>query len=231
MWLKQAFSDILDLLYPQTCDVCDTLLTQNESGMCLGCIAKMPHTDFHKVATDNPVVMLFAGRVNIAAATAWFTFSKGSNYRKLLHLLKYRNRPDVGVYLGKMLGTDLLESSEFAATDYIVPVPLHSKRFKKRGYNQSEQIALGISESMGIPVNTTSLLRISNNSTQTKKNRLERWQNVQQVFTVVQPKALENKTVLLIDDVITTGATIEACIEKLLQIPGIKVQVACLAVA
>ncbi|MFO7789725.1 MAG: phosphoribosyltransferase family protein, partial [Bacteroidales bacterium] len=171
------------------------------------------------------------GRVNIEQATALIHFVKGSPYRKLIHKLKYKNRPDIGEFLGVEFGSELKQSVLFRNLDYIVPVPLHPDKKKVRGYNQAELIANGISSVMDVPVSADNLIRKVFTKTQTKKGKYDRWENVSKVFDVQRPEEFANKYVLLVDDVITTGATIEACAQKLLDIEGAKISLGCIGMA
>lgn len=174
----------------------------------------------------------FWGRIPIEYATSYFFFVKSSDFQHLLHELKYNGRSDIGVYLGKRFGSELVQQPEFSHFDSIIPVPLHRDKQKKRGYNQSEMIALGLSESMGVPVDTKTLTRTSYNETQTKKSRIERWENVKSVFSAEPNSNLNGKHVLIVDDVMTTGATIEGCANALLlRNPNVKISVATLAYA
>lgn len=180
---------------------------------------------------ENPVAQLFWGRVQLKGASSLFLFEKGSKYQTLLHLLKYKGAKNVGVFLGKLLGAELM-NTPFHQADLIIPVPLHKKREQKRGYNQSEIIALGLEIILSIPVNNKVIFRGEQTDSQTKKNRIERWENMENVFRLCENPCLpENPSFLLIDDVVTTGATLEACAEVLLKIPGAQVSVATVACA
>ncbi len=162
-------------------------------------------------------------------ASSFLFFSKSGKVQHLIHQLKYCKKPEIGVYLGKMFGKELSKSPCFQDIDVIVPVPLHTKKIKKRGYNQSEQIAIGLSETMRIPVDTTSFIRSVLTDTQTRKSRFSRWENVKDVFAVSELHTLSNKHILLVDDVITTGSTMEGCVRKLTKIEGTRVSLASLA--
>jgi len=220
--------DLLNLLYPLQCLACRKNLHQNETLICLECLLHLPKTNFHN-DPNNAVCQLFWGRAEVETATAFLFFTKSGKVQHLIHQLKYSKKPEIGVYLGKVFGKDLLKSPYFQKVDVIIPVPLHPKRRKIRGYNQSEKIADGLSQAMKIPVDTTSFVRRTNTETQTRKNRFSRWENVKEVFSVDNENALKNKHVLLVDDVITTGATIEGCIRKLTAIEGARVSVVSLA--
>jgi ComF family protein len=192
------------------------------------CIYHLPRTNYWKEA-GNAIEQLFWGKVRIEHACALFFFGKGSRYRNLLHKLKYNGKTEIGVEMGRRLGMELKNAPLYQTIQTIIPVPLHPKKQRKRGYNQSEQIARGIAEVTGWSIDNKSVTRKIFTDTQTRKTRLERWKNVAEVFTVTQAEALTGKHVLLVDDVITTGATIEACAQQLLHIDNCKVSVAALA--
>ncbi len=179
---------------------------------------------------ENPVSRVFWGRVNIKAATSFLFFSKQGKVQNLIHQLKYRRQKDVGIELGRIFGKDLQQSPHFTNIDFIIPVPLHPKKLSKRGYNQSLVIAEGLKKSMGIEI-FTGLQRKTHSSTQTKKSRYQRWENVKDIFEIINPEKLENKNILLIDDVLTTGATLEACAAVLSEVPNITISIATLAYA
>lgn len=198
--------------------------------ICLDCEHGMPRTNY-TFDQDNPVAELFWGRTDLAGATSLFRFEKGSAYQTLIHNLKYRGDRHIGIFLGKLLGQEIL-NTPFSTVDYIIPVPLHRKKERKRGYNQSDIIALGISEVTGLHILNDLLIRNLHTSSQTHKNRFERWQNMNHVFSLAyQDKSLEGSTFLLIDDVVTTGSTLEACAEALHGIPRVKIFVATVACA
>ncbi|MGL4956420.1 MAG: ComF family protein [Bacteroidales bacterium] len=224
-------ADLLNLIYPNLCECCGHILTKGERVLCCICRYQLPRTNYW-IQKDNPVEQIFLGRVRIENACSLFFMNKGTPYRKLLHKLKYSNKPRIGVELGAMLGIVLQETLLYSDVDAIIPIPLHSKRQRKRGYNQSEQIAMGIAQTFGKEFITTAVKRQYYNETQTKKTREERMQNVKNVFSVVHPEILENKHILLVDDVVTTGATIEACIATIQNhVMSCRVSVATLAVA
>jgi ComF family protein len=222
--------DFISLLFPRICAACGNSLLKQEEIICISCEFHLPRTNFH-LLPDNPVCRLFWGKVTLESAAAYLYFNKGSNVQRLIHQLKYNGRKDIGVKLGRQYGQDLRVSPFFQTIQLIIPVPLHTKRLKKRGYNQSEQFAIGLGETMKIPVNPCIISRKKATETQTNKSRFERWQNVAEVFEVKNSVSLEMKHILLVDDVITTGATIESCILTLASIHGIKISVATIAVA
>jgi ComF family protein len=203
------------------------MLCRNESTLCLACYIEIPRTGFHN-DPENEVSRLFWGRVPIKHATAFMYFSKTSRYRQILHELKYRGQQETGLEMGRIFGMELRKTA-FAAADMIHPVPLHPSKQKKRGYNQSELIARGISEVTNIPLETGGVRKISGSSTQTRKSKYERWENVKDIFRVDNPQTVRNKHILLVDDVITTGATMEACASVLLAEEGVTVSLASLA--
>ncbi len=224
----RLLQDLLSVVLPRTCPACGKALKDWEECLCLTCLGGLPLTRFHE-SPDNPLAEVFWGRVKLEQAVAWFYFRKGSAYQDVLHNLKYNHRPDIGVYLGKQIGYELKHSSRFSKPDVVIPVPLHRRKLRKRGYNQSEKIAKGISIAMEIPMNASVLLKSQATATQTRKSRFERWLNVSGKFILSHPDAIRNLHVLLVDDVVTTGATLEACAEVLLSAEGVRVSVAAVA--
>ena len=222
--------DFLSLFFPKCCNVCSTALVRGEECLCLYCLSKLPKTNFH-TQKDNPLEMTFAGRIPVFRATAFCFFRKGNIMQNIVHQLKYKGNKEIGFYLGNMLGLALTGDKDFDAVDVILPIPLHAKKLKKRGYNQSECISKGIAQVMSKQIDTTSLIRVVNASTQTKKSRYSRWENVSENFQITAHNKLANKHILLVDDIITTGATIEAAAQQLLTVKGIKISVACLGYA
>jgi ComF family protein len=228
MLITQYLKDFIDLLYPRTCPTCGQLLSQNEDWLCTACLIDMPESDYWNVAT-NPVNQIFWGRTKIVFASAYLMFTKGSRYRKLIHNLKYKSDQTSGLKLGEYYGRAIVKASHYPPVDYIIPVPLHPKKQKKRGYNQSACIAKGLSESLYVPVLEDVLLRKVHTKTQTKMNKDERWENVSGAFVIDNTIQIENKHILLVDDVITTGATIEHCATTILSSCNCRVSIACIA--
>ena len=206
MW----WSDFLNFFFPVLCLVCQKRLPKQGETLCLECEYNLPKTGFNHFL-HNPVSQAFWGRVPVEMATALFRFEKGSAYQKLLHELKYRNNRAAGIYMGKLLGL-LLLNTPFESCDMLVPVPLHWKRQKKRGYNQSEVIATGTSQITGIPVENHLLVRSTHHSSQTSLGRYDRYLNIQGNFSVSsRAPDVNGMKILIIDDVMTTGSTLEAC--------------------
>lgn len=211
----QWLIDLLMLFFPSNCLVCGLRLHAPGDILCFMCEMALPRTGFRD-PENNPVSKIFWGRVSVSAGTSLFRFEKGSAYQTLLHDLKYRGNRRAGLYLGRLLGHELKNSS-FADSDLLVPVPLHRLRLKRRGFNQSELIARGVSEITGIPVESHFLKRHSYQRSQTSMNRQERFENMTLAFSLGNKTPdLHEKKILIIDDIITTGATLEACSRVLL---------------
>jgi len=223
-------SDLLWILFPQLCASCDKALNAGETCLCTYCRFHLPKTNFH-IQEDNPVAKHFWGKVNIHAAAAYYYFSKGEKIQHLVHQLKYKGNKAVGNFVGEMYGVDLKRSTLFSSVEIVVPVPLHASKLRKRGYNQSDFFAEGLSRSMEIPFSAHALKRNLATETQTRKHRYERFENVDRVFEVDKPELLKGKHVLLVDDVITTGSTLTSCAEIILDLPETKVSIAAMACA
>lgn len=225
----QWIGDFLSLFYPDYCPACGAVLMRNERCVCTNCSIHLPRTE-DSLFSPNPTERLFWGRVPVVAAAALFKFKKGGGVQSLIHHLKYKNRPDIGRYFGRMLGEELRQNPQFLTVDALVPIPLHPKKRRLRGYNQSEEIAAGIAMALERPVWPDVLVRQVATSTQTKRSALQRWENVRTVFAVPDPARIAGKHLLLVDDVITTGSTMEAAANKLLEAPNVIVSLAALAV-
>lgn len=198
--------------------------------ICINCLRDLPRTNYHRMG-DNPVYDIFTGRCQFTRATAFLYFVKKGIVQNLLHQLKYKDKPLLGKFLGEIAAYDLQKDGFLQSVDLIIPIPLHHRKEKKRGYNQSAMLAEGLSLHSGIPYSSTHLLRKTDNASQTRKSRFERWLNVESVFTVEDRESLCDKHVLLIDDVVTTGSTIEAAVMKLEQISGLRISLFTLAIA
>ena len=228
--LYSIFEDLISLFYPNTCAVCNSNLLKDEDTLCTICLHNLPKTNFFKVE-DNPISKIFWGRVKLENVAALYQFHKEGSVQKLIHQLKYEGNKDIGIYLGKQIGYSIKDSAFFKNIDVIIPVPLHKKKEKIRGYNQSKYIAKGIKEIIKVKLNNRALIRIENTDSQTRKKRYNRWKNMKNSFVVKRKRSLENKHILLIDDVVTTGATLEACSQSLLSIKGVKVSIVTIAFA
>lgn len=221
-------NDFLSLLFPNLCSGCGNSLYRGETQLCSKCLYNLPYTDHH-LHQENKVARQFWGRVPCHAAMAMLFFRKGGNAQQLIHHLKYSNQPELGFKLGQLLGERLLLSPYYQDIDLLIPVPLHKKRERQRGYNQSAAIAEGIARILQLPLSTSHLLRKASTDSQTKKGRYLRFENMSKAFEVRNGEALKGKHILLIDDVLTTGATLEACGLELLKCGVGKVSFATLA--
>jgi ComF family protein len=222
--------DLVALVYPDVCMVCGNSLTEREKIICIDCEHHLPRTRFHD-DPENPVAVSFWGRVEISSATAFLYFRRGTITQHLLHKLKYKGKKHIGRYLGELFACELVRTEFFQTIDAIIPVPLHPAKKRKRGFNQSELIARGMAKVMEAEVFERVLVRKTFSSTQTRKNRFERWKNVENIFSVEDKKRLEGLHVMVIDDVITTGATMEACLQALSEIDGIALSAGAIAFA
>ena len=223
-------TDFVALFYPKYCYECKRTLAEGENYFCSHCLSNLPKTNFH-TQKNNPLEMVFAGRVPVFRAVAFCFFKKGNMMQNIVHKLKYKGNKEIGTYLGYIFGLYLIENEDIKTIDIIIPIPLHTKKLQKRGYNQSEYIAKGMAKAMSKPIDDTSLIRVVDTSTQTKKTRYARWENTSDIFQLTAPEKLTGKHILLVDDIITTGATIESAAQQLMQLKEIKISVACLGFA
>lgn len=221
--------DFLKFFYPDLCVVCGQILNRHEKVLCLPCLFKIPRTGFCHDSL-NPVSQLFWGRVRIENAASFFYYNKGSAYQSIIHKLKYNGRKDIGIEMGRIYASEL-GNTVFKGADFIVPVPLHPSRLRERGYNQSEMIAKGLSDGLKIPLKLDLLCRTESTSTQTRKSRFERFRNIDGKFLAMKDRGAEGKHIVLTDDVVTTGSTLESCASALLELPGTKVSILTLATA
>ena len=224
------WANFVSLLFPELCQACGESLVAGENLLCLDCRYNLPFTDFH-LKPDNTVAQQFWGKINLEGAYAMCYFAKGGKIQQLMHNFKYRGVQNIGNMLGNIAGEQLLKSPVFKTADIIIPVPLHKSRLRKRGYNQSMCFAQGLSDKMGIPVDENNLVRLRATETQTHRSRFSRFENMQEVFTLISPETLRNKHILLVDDVVTTGSTLEACGVELLKAEGSKLSIATIACA
>ena len=230
MTTRMILNDLLNLFYPRLCLLCQRSLVEGEEHICLHCSNHLPYTHFTDMET-NPVCLLLQGKTSFVAATALLHFTKGGSGQKLIHSLKYHGNKKLGYELGRMAATTYRETGLFDTVDLLLPVPLHPKRMRQRGYNQSEWIAYGIRSATGIAVDTSSLSRIKKPESQPRKQIFERSENVEDIFRVENTDTLKNKHILLVDDVITTGSTMNACAEAMKAISGIRISILGIAVA
>lgn len=228
--LKGYLEDLVSLFYPRICLACGNTLYKNEHMICFSCQYHLPKTNFHLIE-DNAVARQFWGKINFASAASCYYFSKGSKVQHMIHQLKYKGYKEIGEHLGRLYGPELKKSPLFTDISAVLPVPLHPKKLAIRGYNQAEWFAMGLAESMKIDLDITTLLRIHASDTQTRKTRFKRWENVKEIFQLNDPGRHSGKHILLVDDVITTGSTLEAAGHELMKIPDVKVSVASIACA
>lgn len=226
--LKPYVYDLLHLFFPHVCPGCDTDIPDTRNLLCAECMAQLPVTGFLGAA-GNPVEKIFYGRLPVEHAGSAFYFTKKSVVQRIIVQLKYKDNQRAGSFLGKLLGRQLAQANRFDAVDVIIPMPLNDKKLFRRGYNQAKLIAEGITTEFKRPVVENAVERSLFTETQTHKNRVARWQTMEGVFAVTQPRLLEGKHILLVDDIVTTGATLEACGQALLQVPGVKLSIATLA--
>jgi ComF family protein len=222
--------DFLSLFLPRLCLGCRAHLVRGEKVLCTQCLLSMARTDFHH-KRDNTLEQAFWGRCLVERAAAFSVYNRGSRIRKLIHALKYDGRTEIGKMLGELYGNILTESGFMDDIDMIVPVPLHPARQRQRGYNQSDYIANGLSEASGVTVKKNTIRRTSQTASQTKHGRYERWENVKSLFFVPYPEEIKGKHILVVDDVITTGSTMEACVNALHEAGEVKVSLVALAAA
>ncbi len=222
--MKNIFHSFLNLFFPDLCVVCNDRLTEGEQHICTDCLILLPRTNFH-LQPDNRLEQFFAGRIPFQHIAAYAYFVKGGSIQSVIHELKYKRNPQIGHYIGQLCGENLRGSSFIADIDILVPVPLHPKREKERGYNQSLEICKGISEVTGIPIDSNTLIRKVNNKSQTKNSRFDRWKNVEDIFSITDSTAFQNKHILLVDDVITTGSTLESCAKEILKCDGARISI------
>jgi ComF family protein len=226
--LNSYLNQFTHLFFPHVCEGCGNDIIEDGSLLCVECLSNLPETSFIG-ERNNPVEKIFYGRIQIEAAGSAFYFTKHSLLQHLILELKYHGKKEIGFYLGKLLGYRLAQTSRFNSVDAIIPLPLNPRKERKRGYNQAAIIAEGIAAIWQKQVQKNSVQRLVFTETQTHKNRIARWQTMEGVFENVDKEALANKHLLLVDDIVTTGATLEACGEKLLEVPGTILSIATVA--
>ena len=228
--LKNISYSLFNLFFPHVCAGCGNDALSRQSFLCFRCLEDMPETHFH-AHIDNPVEKMFWGRLALHSATSHFYFSKGSLMQQVLHQFKYKGNKELGEQLGKLMGIQLQEAGRFNDIEALVPLPLFPSRERRRGYNQAAVICSGMAEIMKIPVLKNVIVRTHFTETQTKKSRIERWQNIEGRFELRRADAIANKHVMLVDDVVTTGATLEACGSELMKAGCTHVSIATLCCA
>ncbi len=226
--MLSPFNELLHLFFPHVCEGCGSDIIDKDHQICLRCIANLPVSNFLS-QPGNAVEKKFYGRMPVRNAGAAYYFTKDSVLEKLIYALKYRSNKDIGFYLGKLVGRYLMETQNYDSVDVLVPLPLNPRREKKRGYNQATVLCEGIASIWQKPVYDKAVIRKVHTETQTKKDRISRWQNMDGVFMVNDTAAMSNKHILLVDDIITTGATLEACGSEIVKVPGASLSIATLA--
>ena len=226
-FLSEVKNALLHLAFPHVCEGCGQELSNTAQRLCLRCLSSLPDTNFH-LHPNNPVEKLFWGRLRVMHATAHWYFTKESLVQRLMHQFKYKGNKDLGLHLGRLMGSALAGSNRFRFIDGLVPLPLFASREKKRGYNQAAVLCEGIAEVLDKPVWKQVVIRSQSTQTQTRKGRVERWLNMEGTFELVDQHTLKGKHVLLVDDVVTTGATLEACGRELLKIENLQLSIATL---
>jgi ComF family protein len=226
----ELIRDFVSLIFPNYCLACEASLVKGENLICTRCMLQMPQTNYH-LDDNNALKNRLGGRIRLAHAMAMFKFSKNGRVQSLLHALKYRNQPALGIMLGNVYGDRIAAADLGQAFDLIVPVPLHPSRKRKRGYNQSAKFAEGLAQKLGLDFSDDLIERRIRTTTQTRKTKLKRWENVSDVFHVNDRHRFEDKNILLVDDVITTGATLEACGNHIVKSGCASLSIACIAEA
>lgn len=222
--------DFFSLVYPRSCEACGNSLFRHEQWLCNYCLLNLPKSHFH-TEPGNVLEQVFYGRAPVERAASYYLFEKSGRVQQLLHSIKYRGNKELARQLGMLYAESLKETKAFSEADYLIPVPLHPKKQKQRGFNQSAEFARGLGDVLRVPLLENELIRTGFTSTQTRKQKFDRWENVKDVFSVRNPELLKGKKVVLVDDVITTGATIDACCQALGKAGGTRISVLSLAYA
>lgn len=227
--LPNILNAINNLLLPRVCFGCNARLNGGEQHLCTVCRHQLPLTDYN-FNDENRVDRIFYGRINIKKANSFLFFTDQGIVKNLIHNLKYRNQEQIGAFLGDWFGQQISENNHLEKVDYVIPVPLHKKKLKKRGYNQTALFAKRLAFHLNSTYLENVLIKTANTKTQTKRSRLARWYDNRSLYEVTDEKILKNKRILLVDDVITTGATMEICARPLKKIEGTVVYIATMAV-
>jgi len=225
----EYLGDFLNTVFPRCCSVCQNVLLKHEKYICFPCLYRLPKTHYHTMDKNN-LLEKFYGIFPIHHAAALFFYKSESDFHNIIHQFKYKGNKQMAQYMGNYYGK-ILKKSIFSEHDLLIPVPLHKKRQKYRGYNQSEELCNGLSEELNIPINTNAVQRIIHTKTQTRKSKGDRMDNVENIFSVAQPELLKNKSIILVDDVITTGSTIASCAATIYKATECKISILSLAVA
>jgi len=228
--LWQGLSPLIHLFYPNLCEACGDELLGNEELLCVACWQELPATHFHR-QTGNPLEQKFWGRIKLEHASSMYYFNKDARIQHALHALKYRGVTALGHEMGRRFGRAIKDCDWVNEIDLLLPVPLSEKKRRQRGYNQSDYIAQGLSDVLQKPVDTRSFIRIRNTESQTHKTRVERLHNMESAFGVLNPRALQGRHIALVDDVMTTGATLESCALTLQRLAGVRISILTLAYA
>jgi len=228
--IRTFLANFVSLLYPDLCVICGEPLVENEKFFCFACFLKLPKTNYHFIS-ENQAIERFAGKISLEKASSYFYYSKGGVAQKLVAEIKYKGNRNLGEWIGAYLADDMISSGFFQGIDYLIPVPLHCSKEKKRGFNQAEKIAEGIARVTKIPLESKRVFRSKANATQTRKGIFDRWKNTQNLFYLENPEMFKKKHILLIDDVLTTGSTLEAVAQGLSKSQGAKISILTLAIS
>ena len=228
--IRSWFEDLVSLCFPDLCVCCNNNLYRGETLICMKCLHRLPKNDMH-YEKGNILEKKFWGKADVERVTSFLRYIKKSDVQRLINKLKYKGEKEIGVFLGKYAAAELVDNDVFGSVDVIVPVPLHKSKYRKRGYNQSRCIADGMAEIMGIPVDEGNLYRAVENPTQTRKSTYERWENTKGIFELTDGSLFDGKHILLVDDVLTTGSTLIACVEAIREKSNAKISVFTLASA
>jgi len=229
MYFQTLFSNLASLIYPELCVICREPLIENEKYFCFSCFLKLPKTNYHFIS-DNQAIDRFAGKVSLEKASSYFYYNKEGVAQKLIAEIKYKGNRNLGEWIGAYIANDMISSNFFQNIDYLVPVPLHKSKEKKRGFNQAEKIAKGIAKVTKISLETSNVFKQKSNTSQTKKRLFERWKSTRNLFYMKNPELFNQKHILIIDDVLTTGSTIEALAQSLLKSKDIKISILTVAI-